>query len=165
MDDYHQEAVNYQNEQKPYFYETYQSDLDQPVNHLLPLLTEKEKALFLEIYGALVNKNAISLLFMKGYLEEQSAKLRHVHPLSTLYFINQSPRMKYYLNKLRKKTIVTEPWDRSCKDFVVKMSHYKKKELLCLDDFLEKVEPEKKARTLYLIEEERFVELLVFYLQ
>lgn len=158
------EMISYSEQIKPTQYESFQLSIDEEPIALLPMLTDQEKKLFLEIYAALVNKNAISLLFMKGYLEEQSSKLRHVHPLSTLVFIQDSPRMQYYLNKLRKKTFVTEPWDRSCKDFIAKMGLYKKRNALCLEDFYEKIKPEKKIRALALIEADRFLELLEFFL-
>lgn len=130
----------------------------------LPELTYKEKELFLEIYEALVDKNVIGLFLMRRYLEEQSAKLRHVHPLSTLLFIKENPLMKEYLNQLRKKRMITEPWDRSCRDFVSKMTEHKKHQTLCLGSFLEKIEEDKRTKVNLLIISNRFIELLEFFL-
>jgi hypothetical protein len=131
---------------------------------ILPELAYEEKMLFLEIYQALVGKNALSLLWMKKNLEEQSAKLRHVHPLSTLLFIKETPLMQYYLRELKQKRIVTEPWNRSCYDFCKKMSEHKKNHTLYLESFLEKIEEEQRASASFLIQENRFVELLEFFL-
>lgn len=133
-------------------------------------LEKTHEKVFLEIYATLHKTSYTALILQKTQLEQLAEQVTDVPPLSFLILIQKNPELKTYLSGIKEAALMfprllvsCSPWERTVSDFAKTFKEHKKGDILGLKELLKKVDDERAKWIQSCIEQDKFRDLLEYF--